>query len=119
MEVGVFGPGHFRGKEYRNYGYLCDILNMYEPFTKVVSGGGVGVERLALRYATDNSLEHEVVPPNIQVFGVAEAFKMRNQVIVKKVQLAIILWDGRDELYHRVMAECIAQQTTAHLYHVE
>jgi len=119
VEVGVFGPGHFRGKEYRNYVYVAGILDMYDPFTKVVSGGGVGTERLALRYATDNKLEHEVVPPNIQAFGMPEAFKMRNQIIVKKVDLVILLWDGRDEKYHRLMAECIEQQTTVHLYHVE
>ena len=119
MDVAVFGPGHFRGKEYRNYGYLCDILNGYDELTKIISGGGVGCERLATRYAADNDIPHEVVPPNIQAHGVAEAFVMRNQIIIKKVRCAIILWDGRDEKYHRLLAECVACQTAAHLYHAE
>lgn len=119
MEVAVFGPGHHRGEKYRNYDHVCSILDPYEGITKIVSGGGVGVERLATRYAQDSSLEVEVIPPNIQALGTVDAFIARNAMIIKKVKIVILLWDGRDPKYHRLLADAVAAKVPVHIYHVE
>jgi hypothetical protein len=116
--VGVFGPGHFRGQEYKNYAHVSDVLDNYE-ISKIITGGGVGVEQLALRYATTNEIDTEVIPPNIRAHGKESAFIFRNQEIIQIIDLAVLLWDGNDPFYHKLMADCIAKRTPLHVRHVD
>lgn len=131
MIIGVFGPRDFKGGAekriaetkgdrthfYNNFNYIADALDEYEA-TKVVTGGGNGIEQLALRYAVEKELEHEVVPPNMAEHG-HDAFRVRNSEIIVMCDLIVLFWDGKDKFYFDLMAETVEQKTLLHLRHME
>lgn len=114
----MFGPGYFHGQEYNNYSFLADQLDNYSDVTKIITGGGVGVEQLALRYATENQIEPEVIPPNIKAHG-KSAFVYRNQEILDIIDLGVFFWDGVDSFYHRLFADAILRKKLFHVRYVE
>lgn len=128
MKIAVFGPREFRaggnaaprvrGDYYSNYSYIASCLDEYEA-SCIISGGGHGVEQLALRYANEKSLAFEVVPPHISSMGEREAFTARNQTIIDMADVVVIFWDGADRYYHKVFAMVTASRTLAHLRHME
>lgn len=119
MIVGVFGPAHLRGQEYANYNFIADNLDNYPGITKIITGGGTGVEQLALRYATENGIEREVIPPNIRAHGKDKAFIFRNQEILDILDVAVLFWDGNDAFYHRLFSDCVVRKKLLHLRHIE
>lgn len=119
MKLGVFGPGFFRGKKYENYDYVSEAIREIEGITSIVTGGGHGVEQLALRYAALSDIQREVIPPNIKLHGVENAFIFRNQEIIKIADFVLLLWDGKDQKYHRLMSDVVDQQKRLLLLHVE
>jgi hypothetical protein len=117
--VGVFGPGYFRGKKYENYDYVAQAIGALEGIVKIISGGGKGAEEFAQKYAARHGIDHDVIPPNIKLHGTENAFIYRNQEIIKSVDLVVLLWDGKDAKYHRLMADAVDQQKRLLLLHVE
>ena len=117
--IGVFGPGHLSGKVYSNYNFLGDKLDGYANLKRIVTGGGVGVEQLALRYATENGIEPEVIPPNIKVHGKEFAFVFRNQEIIEVIDIGVLLWNGTDQLYYKLMQDFVERKTPLHVYGCE
>lgn len=119
MKLGVFGPAFFRGKKYVNYDYVSQSIGEIDGITEIITGGGAGVEQLALQHATLNKIESQVVPPNIKLHGIEKAFVIRNQEIIRTVDFVLLLWDGKDVKYHQTMADAIDQQKRLLLLHVE
>lgn len=97
MIIGVFGPREHKGKKFTNYNRVADILDTYDGVTEIVTGGGEGVEQLALRYAEENKISNDTVPPNIKALGTTLAFKKRNEEIAGRIQVAVVLWDGKEK----------------------
>ena len=64
------------------------------PITAVISGGAAGVDKMAERFAKENSLPLTVLPANWQAHG-KSAGMIRNAEIVKQAELVIALWDGQ------------------------
>jgi hypothetical protein len=119
MKIAVFGLRDFKDhKPYKNYPYIASVLESYEP-DLIISGGGVGIEELALEYAEVNGIAKAVVPPNIQAFGVKLGFVRRNEEILEQCDVVVLFWDGIDKHYVDLMAKAIAKEKTVHLYHVE
>lgn len=123
MIVGVFGPRDVRGADgkkgvtYSNYSYIAGCLEEYDA-SAIVSGGGVGVEQLALRYATSKGIEPRVIPPDLNQHG-HDAWPIRNKEILSIVDVAVLFWDGRDRFYYPLLEAAIEQQVLLHLRHVE
>jgi hypothetical protein len=124
MILGVFGPRDFKngpevrkGVYYSNYSYIADCLDEYE-ITKIITGGGLGVEQLALRYAVEKGIDHQVIPPNLSEHG-QDAFRIRNAEIITAIQMGVVFWDGRDRFYYELFTEAVDQKTLLHLRHVE
>lgn len=122
MKLGVFGPAFVRGKQYDTdeaFEYICACLDELDDVANVVTGGGKGVEQMALKWATLRHLESEVVPPNIKVHGAENAFIYRNREILKIIDFGILFWDGKDQKSHRLLSDAVEEQTRILVIHVE
>ena len=121
MIVGVFGPRDYKGATYASYTRVSEVLDTF-AMTGLVSGGGMGVERLGLRYAEErykNQWEARVVPPHIQALGAKVAFEKRNEEIIRQIDIGVVLWDGRERHYAELIAKIIQAGKTAYVTGLE
>lgn len=122
MRVAVFGPGIYKRQPYDNYEYVAskldDVALRYQP-SLVHTGGGKGVEQLALRWAAVNDVEAKVTPPNIQRDGIENAFVIRNREILEDTDLVILLWDTADAKYAKMLKDCATRLLPVVLFGVE
>lgn len=118
MNVGIFGPGHYRRTEYANFSHVSSTLDEYSNIRRIISGGGKGVESLALRYAALKGIAAESIPPNIKAHGTENGFIFRNKDIIEQVELVILFWDG-NRMYHQLMHDTIARGKILHVFPVE
>ena len=117
--LGVFGPRDFKGKTYSNYNRVADVLDGFEKISLLVSGGGRGVEQLALRYAQENGIEPKIVPPHINALGAKVAFIKRNEEIIRQIDMAVVFWDGKEQYYVDLLSTVVTAHKTAHVVNVE
>ena len=92
MKVAVIGS---RSIEYdklqmKAYELLCD--NIPANCTEIVSGGAMGVDRLAEIYARKNNIPIKVFLPDYETYG-KRAPKIRNDQIVEYADYVIAFWD--------------------------
>jgi hypothetical protein len=122
VKLGVFGPAFVRGKLYDTddaFAYMVGVLDEFDDIDNVITGGGKGVEQMALKWAALRHIESDVIPPNIKLHGAEQAFIHRNKEILKVVDLAVLFWDGKDTKAHRLMSDAIDERTRLLLIHVE
>jgi predicted Rossmann fold nucleotide-binding protein DprA/Smf involved in DNA uptake len=82
-----------------NYRLLCEKLDeLRESVTvkRLVSGGAIGADRLAERYAAENDLPILVLKPNWRPKGeyVRSAGIQRNRDIVAQADVVVAFWDN-------------------------
>jgi hypothetical protein len=99
--IGLLGVRDFKNRVYSNQEYITErmdeFLRRYDltPATiELVTGGGKGVEALALAWALKNEIPSQCIPPNIQEYGAETAFAIRNNHVVSDCELLVIFWDG-------------------------
>ena len=110
MKLGVFGPAFVRGKAYDSeiaYEFVARCLSEFDDVELIVTGGGKGVEQLAIKWAVLNSVDNDVTPPNIKQHGFEKAFVFRNQEILAVVDFAALFWDGKDASMYRLMSDAV------------
>lgn len=61
--------------------------------TEIISGGAMGVDRLAERYARQHSLKLTVFLPEYNRYG-RRAPLLRDETIVRECDALLALWDG-------------------------
>ena len=101
MKVAIVGS--------RNLGEACyGIVERHVPVgcSEIVSGGAVGVDTLAERYAGENNLRLTVIRPNYKVFD-RTAPLVRNGEIVRVADYVLILWDGVSRGTLNVIMTCL------------
>ncbi|MBE6591397.1 MAG: DUF2493 domain-containing protein [Ruminococcaceae bacterium] len=74
--------------------YNVDLSAYIGEDDEIVSGGAVGVDRCAERYARENGLKLTVFFPNYKRYG-RPAPLYRNQLIVDYADKVIAFWDGQ------------------------
>lgn len=119
MKLGVFGPHYYRRVPYDNYEYIENVLlAICQRFSVdcIHTGGGAGIEQLALRFATLNNKLSEVTPPNIKRDGVERAFVVRNHEIVAKVDHIVLFWDSK---YVELLEHATRNRTPITVYGLE
>lgn len=62
--------------------------------TKIVSGGAVGVDSLAEKYADEQGIPKQIIHPQYEKYGI-RAPLVRNKLILEEADLVIIFWDGK------------------------
>ncbi len=101
MRVAVVGS---RGLDERCYSILCEHVPV--GCSEIISGGAMGVDTLAERYAADCKLKMTVIKPNYQLYD-KTAPLVRNGVIVKEADYVLILWDGVSRGTLHVIMHCM------------
>ena len=83
-------------REFNDYTLLTLFLDAYKAKTPeliLVSGGAVGADELAERYAKENNLQMIVFKPDWKKYGKTAGF-LRNLTIVEEADEVIAFWDG-------------------------
>ena len=88
MRIAVVGS-----RSFDDYERMEKVLDKYCPFT-LISGGAMGADTLAERYARVNQLIRAIFPAEWNRYG-KKAALIRNRKIVDKADLIIAFWDGR------------------------
>jgi hypothetical protein len=114
MIISVFGLRDFKGKQYSDYEHVAGVLDTFDNIEQVITGGGQGIESLAIRYATENEIASRIIPPNIQKFG-GEAFIKRNREIIEATEVQVIFWDGRDNFYIELIKSIVNLRKMAYV----
>lgn len=88
MKVAVIG-----GRGFDDYEKLKQTLELF-PITVIVSGGAVGADRLAERYAKEKSIPTEIYLPEWDLFGKKAGF-LRNTTIIENSELVVAFWNSK------------------------
>jgi hypothetical protein len=84
-------------REYRDYPFVCKVLNEYLHLNPtIISGGARGADALAEQYADDNNLTFYEHLPDWETHG-KKAGIMRNVEMYEKSKpdIVIAFWDGQ------------------------
>jgi predicted Rossmann fold nucleotide-binding protein DprA/Smf involved in DNA uptake len=95
MKVAIVG-----GRNFTNFNYLeAKILEWeltHEEITHVVSGGAIGTDKLAEKFAKKYDLELTVFLPQLDKYSRrVKALMARNTDIIKDPEYVIAFWDGK------------------------
>ena len=90
MKIAVVGS-----RSFNNYARLSHVLNcLVRTGTVIVSGGALGADAMAERYAREAGLPLEVYQADWKTYGKA-AGPIRNQQIVDACDIVVAFWDGK------------------------
>ena len=96
MRIAIVGSRTF--KDYDKFRPMLEVVldrfvNIEVDKPTFVSGGAIGVDRMAEQFCKEKKRDCKVIWPNWDRFGKAAGF-IRNTEIVKDVDLVIAFWDG-------------------------
>ncbi len=108
MTVGIVGS---RG--INCYDFVCEKIP--KNASKIVSGGALGVDLLAKRYATENSLDLLEITPDYKKYG-KKAPLVRNLEIVSNCDYVLVFWDGYSNGSKNVINHCLENNIPVRVY---
>ncbi|MBQ1205665.1 MAG: DUF2493 domain-containing protein [Clostridia bacterium] len=85
MKVAVIGSRSIASADLKRY--------IPPDATVIISGGAVGVDALAEKYADERGLKKLIFYPDYELYG-KSAPLIRNKLIVDSADLVIAVWDG-------------------------
>lgn len=97
MKVAVIGSRSLYVNDLENY--------LPKETTEIVSGGAVGVDRSARRYAKQNGLKLTEFLPDYDTYGKYAPLK-RNLQIIEYADIVYAFWDGRSGGTSFVIENC-------------
>ena len=72
----------------------ADISRFIPPDTDlIISGGAVGVDALAEKYADEHGIKKMILYPDYEIYG-KSAPLIRDKLMVDHADLVIAIWDG-------------------------
>ena len=97
MKVAVIGSRSLYVNDLENY--------LPKETTEIVSGGAIGVDRSARRYAKQNGLKLTEFLPDYDTYGKYAPLK-RNLQIIEYSDIVYAFWDGRSGGTNFVIENC-------------
>jgi hypothetical protein len=89
MKIAIIGS-----RSFEDYTLLCNILDkLKDKITLIISGGARGADKLAERYAKENSINTTIFLADWEKNGKAAGF-IRNQLIIEECDACLAFWDG-------------------------
>lgn len=88
MKIAVVGS-----RKFNDYDLLKEKLSAYQ-IDVIISGGAVGADLLAERYALENQIETLIFPADWDIHG-RSAGLIRNKLIVESCDYLIAFWNGK------------------------
>jgi len=80
-------------KEFNNYTLFCSTLDRISDISELISGGAVGTDSKAKRYAEERNIDFLEFPPDYKLYGNEAKFE-RNRSIVENCDSILAFWDG-------------------------
>jgi hypothetical protein len=106
MKYGVFGPKHVHGELFTDLQAVANALVTLKDADSIVTGGGTGVETLALEWAEKAGKPYKIIRPNTKLYGPSafpdlayavahtQMFEFRNDEILDAVDAVVVFWDS-------------------------
>ena len=91
MRLAVIGT-----KKFIDYRILSNILDKIPNIKMIISGGAIGTDTLAEKYAVQDKINFLKFPPNYKKYG-DKAKHIRDKLIVEECDELIAFWDGECE----------------------
>ena len=88
MKIAIVGS-----RSFQDYGLLMKTMASYTP-TSIISGGAVGADKLAEKYAREIDINCIIFKPDWKRYGRAAGPK-RNKQIVEAADRVIAFWNGK------------------------
>lgn len=79
---------------------------MPENIRMIISGGAIGIDRCARRYAAAHYIPITEILPEYDLYGSSAPLK-RNDIIIKNSDIVYIFWDGKSRGSKYVINKCI------------
>ena len=86
MKVAVIGS-----RTFDDYTLMSDTLKRIN-ITKIISGGALGADILAERYAKEQNIETKIFLPDWEKYGKKAGF-IRNTDIINECELVVAFWN--------------------------
>ncbi len=80
-------------KDFENYNFIEKHLRVITTPDLIISGGALGVDSMAIRFAEYNNIPWIYYPPDYNQFNY-EAKQLRDRIIVDQCTELIAFWDG-------------------------
>ncbi|MGN1095538.1 MAG: DNA-processing protein DprA [Eubacteriales bacterium] len=106
MRIAIVGSRGISKEILENFAYEKICENIPLNATEIVSGGAVGIDTLAEKYAKSNGIKTKIFLPDYDKHG-KRAPLYRNDEIVAYSQYVIALWDGKSRGTAYTVAKCI------------
>lgn len=90
MKVAVVGS-----RSFNDYNHLSWVLNQFK-ISEIISGGAIGADTLAQRYADEHLIKTVIHKPQWHIFGKSAGYK-RNVLIIEKADMVVAFWDGKSK----------------------
>jgi len=101
MKVAVIGS---RGLHDECYDCISD--NIPVGCSEIITGGAVGIDTVAARYASEHSLKLSIIEPDYDAHD-RSAPIIRNEEIVRASDFVLVIWDGRSRGSLNVIMTCL------------
>ena len=104
MRVAIIGSRNcenLRGEEIRRH--------IPPGCTLIISGGAVGIDRLAEQAAAEQGIPFQKILPDYEAYG-RNAPLVRNELIVERAELVLAFWDYKSRGTAFTIAACIERQ---------
>jgi predicted Rossmann fold nucleotide-binding protein DprA/Smf involved in DNA uptake len=92
MKLAIIGSRSFDDYEL----LCCMVMEHFPDATHIISGGAIGADRLARRFAGEHGLELHEHLPDWKRFG-RGAGQIRNRIIIDNADAVLAFWDGRSK----------------------
>lgn len=80
-------------REFKDYDLLKEHLDAIPDITEIISGGAIGADKLAERYASENGIEVVIFKPDWARYG-RGAGPVRNKLIISSSEKVIAFYNG-------------------------
>ncbi len=91
MRVAVVGS-----RSFSDYQLLASRLQQLPHIRRIISGGAVGADQLAERWAKKQGIETRIFRPDWKKYGKSAGI-IRNREIVAHADMVIAFWDGESK----------------------
>jgi orotate phosphoribosyltransferase-like protein len=84
---------------FNDYGKLCEFMSKVNDkinVVEIVSGGAIGADSLATRYANENDIKLNIYLPDWGKYG-RRAGILRNDLIINNSDYIVAFWDGKSK----------------------
>ena len=102
--------------------HLTDIAFLYEKLppqcTGIISGGAMGIDRLAEKMAARYHLPFTKILPDYARYG-KRAPLVRNRKIVESADLVLAFWDFRSRGTANAIVQCLQLQQPVRVYRLD